>query len=69
MINEEISNLHVEKNNMTNLPKPDTGVIQQPTQEDLRPSERESRLLQDLFDWAERSGKTHWVWGQPLGIQ
>ena len=36
---------------------------------DLRPTEREKQLLQDLFDWQERSRKTHWVLGQPLGVR
>lgn len=37
--------------------------------EDLRPTEREKKLLQDLFDWQERSRKTHWVLGQPVGVR
>ena len=37
--------------------------------EDIRPTEREKQLLQDLFDWQERSRKTHWVLGQPLGVR
>ena len=63
------TNLRTENDNMKDITPSTTGIIQQPTQDDLCPSEHEVRLLQDLFDWAERSGKTHWVWGQPLGIQ
>lgn len=37
--------------------------------EDLRPTEREKQLLQDLFDWQERSRKTHWILGQPVGVR
>jgi len=42
-------------------------ILRQPSADELRPSERERRLLQDLFDWQERSGKTNWIPGQPLG--
>ncbi len=42
-------------------------IISQPSEEDLLPTEREKRLLEDLFDWQERSSKTHWILGQPLG--
>ena len=37
--------------------------------EDLRPTEREKQLLQDLFDWQERSRKTPWILGQPVGVR
>ena len=39
------------------------------SEEDIRPTEREKQLLQDLFDWQERSRKTPWVLGQPLGVR
>lgn len=45
-----------------------TKIVSQPSKEDLIPTEREKRLLQDLFDWQERSRKTHCVLGQPLGV-
>lgn len=47
--------------------KVSTKIVSQPSKEDLVPTEREKRLLQDLFDWQERSSKTHWILGQPLG--
>ena len=47
--------------------KVSTKIVNQPSEEDLVPTEREKRLLQDLFDWQERSSKTHWILGQPLG--
>ncbi len=43
-------------------------ITSQPSEKDLLPTEREKRLLQDLFDWQDRSSKTHWVLGQPLGV-
>ena len=42
-------------------------IVSQPSEEDLVPTQREKRLLQDLFDWQERSRNTHWILGQPLG--
>jgi hypothetical protein len=69
MRRERNTNLRIESDNMTDIAPSATGIIQQPTQEDLRPSEREVRLLQDIFNWAERSKDAHWVWGQPIGIQ
>ena len=33
----------------------------------FKPTEREKQLLQDLFDWQERSRKAHWILGQPVG--
>jgi hypothetical protein len=47
--------------------KVSTRIVSQPSEEDLIPTEREKRLLQELFDWQERSSKTHWILGQPLG--
>ncbi len=46
-----------------------TKIISQPSNEDLVPTEREKRLLEDLFEWQERSRKTHWILGQPLGVR
>lgn len=46
-----------------------TKITSQPSKEDLVPTEREKRLLQDLFEWQERSRKTHWILGQPLGVR
>lgn len=31
------------------------------------PGKREQKLLQDLFDWEERSRRTNWVLGKPVG--
>ena len=43
-------------------------IMSQPSEEDLVPTEREKHLLQELFDWQDRSRKTHWILGQPLGV-
>ena len=48
--------------------KTSTKIVSQPSEEDLIPTEREKRLLQELFEWQERSSKTHWILGQPLGV-
>ena len=47
--------------------KVSTKIVSQPSKQDLVPTKKEQRLLQDLFDWQERSSKTHWILGQPLG--
>ena len=49
--------------------KTSTKIISQPSEVDLLPTEREKRLLEDLFDWQERSRKTHWILGEPLGVR
>jgi len=46
--------------------KVSTKIVSQPSEENLIPTEREKRLLQELFEWQERSSKTHWILGQPL---
>ncbi len=46
-----------------------SGITQQPTEEEFQLGEREKRLLEELFKWQERSEKTHWVLGQPLGAE
>ena len=46
------------------LPK---GIIKLPDKETFELSEKEKRLLQELFDWHERSAKTDWVLGEPRG--
>jgi hypothetical protein len=46
-----------------------SGITQLPTQEEFQLGETEIRQLEELFDWQERSQKTHWVLGQPLGVQ
>ena len=35
--------------------------------QDLQPTAREKYLLGELWDWQERSKKTPWVLGEPLG--
>jgi len=37
----------------------------------LRPTEREKRLMQDLFDWQEGSKKSlkNHILGQPVGVR
>lgn len=49
--------------------KASTKIVKQPTEDALVPTEREKRLLQDLFDWQKRSSETHWVLEQPLGVR
>lgn len=49
--------------------KASTKIVKQPAKDALVPTEREKRLLQDLFDWQERSSGTHWVLEQPLGVR
>ena len=46
-----------------------SGITQQPTEEEFQLGETERRLLAELFEWQERSQKTHWILGQPLGVQ
>ncbi len=46
-----------------------SGITHLPTEEEFQLGETEKRLLAELFEWQERSQKTHWVLGQPLGIQ
>jgi hypothetical protein len=48
--------------------KVSTKIVSQPSEEDLIPTEREKRLLQELFEWQERSRKIHCVLGLPLGV-
>ena len=43
------------------------GILQQPTEEQFRLTDAQKRLLEDLFEWGERSRKTHWILGRPLG--
>lgn len=49
--------------------KTSTRIVKQLAEDALVPTEREKRLLQDLFDWQERSRGTHWILGQPLGVR
>jgi hypothetical protein len=49
--------------------KTSTRIVKQLAEDALIPTEREKRLLQDLFDWQERSRGTHWILEQPLGIR
>ena len=46
-----------------------SGIAQQPTEEEFQLGEREKQLLEDLARWQERSQKTHWILGQPLGAR
>lgn len=61
------------KDQKNNIPQAQDKVIGEIlcnlSEEDLRPTEREKQLLQDLFDWQERSRKTPWILGQPLGVR
>lgn len=45
-----------------------SGITRLPTEEEFQLGETEKRLLAELFEWQERSQKTHWILGQPLGI-
>jgi len=44
------------------------GVLYQPTIEQWRLTDTQKRLLQNLFEWEERSRKTHWILGKPVGV-
>ena len=48
---------------------PEIKIISQPSERDLIPTEREKRLLQNLFDWQARSMKTPWILGEPVGVR
>ena len=61
------SQKNAEQPAKTSVNKVSVRIVSQPSKEDLVPTEREKRLLQDIFDWQERSNKTHWILGQPLG--
>lgn len=49
--------------------KTSTRIVKQLAEDALVPTEREKRLLQDLFNWQERSRETHWILEQPLGVR
>ncbi len=49
--------------------KTSTKIVKQLAEDALVPTEREKRLLQDLFDWQKRSRETHWILEQPLGVR
>jgi hypothetical protein len=49
--------------------KKTTRIVNKLAKDALVPSEREKRLLQELFDWQDRSRETHWILGQPLGVR
>lgn len=51
---------------MTEKEKLYPGILLQPSEADLIPTEQEKRLLQALFDWQDRSAKCHWVLGEPF---
>jgi len=38
---------------------PPTRIVKQPTEEEIRPTANEQRLLQNLLDWQERSAKAN----------
>lgn len=46
-----------------------SGITRLPTEEEFQLGEPEKRRLEELFEWQERSQKTHWILGQPLGVQ
>jgi hypothetical protein len=39
-----------------------------PSQDNLRPSPKESHLLRKLWDWRERSADSQREWGKPLVV-
>ena len=43
------------------------GFLQQPTEEDLRVPDALKRELKSLEEWEQRSLKTEWILGEPLG--
>lgn len=46
--------------------QPEATIISQPSEEDLKPTEREKRLLQELYDWQEcsRTSCPNWPTGK-----
>lgn len=36
---------------------------------DFSLTDDQKRLLQDLYDWQERSRETNWILGEPLGVR
>jgi len=40
-------------------------IIKEPSNADLKPTEREKRLLEDIFAWQKRSAEADWILGQP----
>lgn len=36
-------------------------IVKQPTDAEIRPTEREQGLLRDLLDWQNRSAEANWV--------
>ena len=42
--------------------------IKLPDKDIFELSDKDKRLLQNLFDWQERSKNTYWVLGEPLEV-
>ena len=38
-----------------------------PKKAHLQPTEKQKHMLGQLWDWQERSAKSHWVLGEPVG--
>lgn len=62
-------NLTSPENPQTNGYELQAENTQQPSEEGFQLTEREKKLLEGLFDWQKHSNKTHWILGQPLGLQ
>ena len=52
-----------------NVIKANKKATHQSSEDKFQIGDREKKLLKDLFDWSEKSDKTHWVLGRPLGAQ
>lgn len=48
-------------------PHQEGGFLSAPSAEDLRPTQREVSLMQELYEWQQGSAHSRWVLGEPLG--
>jgi len=67
MVPERQNNQNIPQTGGSNSDTSSPQIISDLTAEDLQLGERELRLMEALFDWGERSAKTHWVLGKPYG--
>lgn len=51
-----------------NTAESDRGFVTAPTADQLKPTERETFLLEELCKWQESSAKSRIVLGQPLTV-
>ncbi len=39
-----------------------------PKEDQLRPTERQKRVIRELFSWEKRSANTHFTMGEPIDV-